>query len=35
MARSIDDAETDRRLEFYLEVDARLIREPNPLPMLH
>jgi len=35
MARAIDDAETDRRLDFYLELDARLIREPNPLPMLH
>jgi tRNA-(ms[2]io[6]A)-hydroxylase len=35
MARAIDDAETDRRLDFYLDLDARLIREPNPLPMLH
>jgi len=35
MARAIDEAETSRRLDFYLELDARLIREPNPLPMLH
>lgn len=35
MARAIDEAETNRRLEFYLDLDARLIREPNPLPMLH
>ena len=35
MARAIDDPETTRRLEFYLELDAKLIREPNPLPMLH
>ena len=35
MARTIDDAETTRRLEFYLNLDAKLIREPNPLPMLH
>src|SRR5213082_4117547 len=35
MARTIDDAETDRRLDFYLDLDAKLIREPNPLPMLH
>ncbi len=35
MARAIDDAETDRRLDFYLDLDAQLIREPNPLPMLH
>lgn len=35
MAREIDDAETDRRLDFYLDLDAELIRQPNPLPMLH
>src|SRR6266705_2430951 len=35
MARAIDNTETDRRLDFYLELDARLIRGPNPLPMLH
>jgi tRNA-(ms[2]io[6]A)-hydroxylase len=35
MARAIDDAETDRRLDFYLDLDARLIREPNPHPILH
>src|SRR5580765_912917 len=35
MAKGIDETETQRRLDFYLELDARLIREPNPLPMLH
>jgi tRNA-(ms[2]io[6]A)-hydroxylase len=35
MAKAIDEGETDRRLDFYLDLDARLIREPNPLPMLH
>jgi tRNA-(ms[2]io[6]A)-hydroxylase len=35
MARTIDDAETTRRLDFYLDLDAELIRQPNPLPMLH
>ena len=29
------EAEANRRLDFYLELDARLIRQPNPLPMLH
>src|SRR3954465_9094843 len=35
MARGIDESETNKRLDFYLELDAKLIREPNPLPMLH
>jgi tRNA-(ms[2]io[6]A)-hydroxylase len=35
MARGIDEAETGRRLDFYLDLDAKLIRKPNPLPMLH
>jgi len=35
MARAIDDEETDRRLDYYLDLDAQLIREPNPYPMLH
>src|SRR6266567_761647 len=35
MAKSIDEAETGRRLDFYLDLDAKLIRAPNPLPMLH
>jgi tRNA-(ms[2]io[6]A)-hydroxylase len=35
MAREINQAETDRRLEFYLELDAKLIRKPEPLPLLH
>lgn len=35
MARGIDEQETERRLDFYLELDGKLIREPNPLPILH
>ena len=35
MARSVDNAETDRRLDFFLDLDAKLIRQPNPRPMLH
>ncbi len=35
MAKGIDEAETDRRLDFYLDLDAHLIRQPNPFPMLH
>jgi len=35
MARGINEAETQSRLDFYLDLDAKLIRETNPLPMLH
>jgi len=35
MAREIDLAETEARLDFYLDYEAELIRQPNPLPMLH
>ena len=35
MARRIDEAEAERRLDFFLDLDARLIREPHPRPMLH
>ena len=35
MARHIDLAETERRLDFFLDLDAELIRQPNPHPMLH
>ncbi len=35
MARHLDEAETDRRLDWYLDLEARLMRIPNPLPMLH
>jgi tRNA-(ms[2]io[6]A)-hydroxylase len=35
MARGIDDPETDRRLSFYLDLDADLIRQPSQLPILH
>ena len=35
MAREIDEEEADRRLDYYLDLDAELMRQPNPLPMLH
>lgn len=35
MARRIDEAETNRRLDEYLDLDADLMRKPNPLPILH
>ena len=35
MARAIDDPETDRRLDFYLDLDAQLMRQPNPHLILH
>lgn len=35
MARSIDEAETARRLDYFLDLDAELIRQPHALPILH
>jgi tRNA 2-(methylsulfanyl)-N6-isopentenyladenosine37 hydroxylase len=35
MAKGIDEREAEGRMDFYLDLDAKLIREPNPLPMLH
>jgi tRNA-(ms[2]io[6]A)-hydroxylase len=35
MARAVDEAEAVRRMDFYLDLDAELMRLPNPLPMLH
>ena len=35
MAKAIDEAETDRRRDYYLDLDAGLIRQPHPLPILH
>ena len=35
MAKAIDPDETERRLDYFLELDRRLITEPNPIPMLH
>jgi tRNA 2-(methylsulfanyl)-N6-isopentenyladenosine37 hydroxylase len=35
MARAVDDAETDRRLDFYLDLEAELIRQPNKALVLH
>lgn len=35
MAKAIDDPETDRRLDFYLDLDAELIRQPRLHQTLH
>jgi tRNA-(ms[2]io[6]A)-hydroxylase len=35
LARGIDEAETARRMEFYLDFEAELIRQPHELPILH
>ena len=35
MARHIDEAETERRMDYYLDIEAKLIREPHDHPILH
>jgi tRNA-(ms[2]io[6]A)-hydroxylase len=35
LARSIDAPETERRMDFYLDLDAALIVQPHDLPILH
>ena len=35
MAREVDEAETSRRLDFYLDLDAELIRQPHQFFILH
>lgn len=35
MARSIDEGETEQRLDYYLDLDAELMRLPNPHAILH
>jgi len=35
MARHIDLEEAEHRLNYYLDLDAELIREPHTLPILH
>lgn len=35
MARGIDETETDRRMDFYLDYEAELIRQPHDLAILH
>jgi tRNA-(ms[2]io[6]A)-hydroxylase len=35
LASDIDAAETDRRLDFYLDYEADLIRQPHGQPILH
>jgi tRNA 2-(methylsulfanyl)-N6-isopentenyladenosine37 hydroxylase len=35
MARAIDEREADARLDYFLDLDAELMRLPNPHPILH
>lgn len=35
MARGIDEGETDRRLDHYLDLDAELVQRPHGMPILH
>ena len=35
MAKEIDEAETNSRLDFYLDLDAELVQQPSDLPILH
>ena len=35
MAREIDEREANRRLDYYLDLDAALMKEPNPRATLH
>jgi tRNA-(ms[2]io[6]A)-hydroxylase len=35
LAREIDPAQADERLDFFLDLDARLIQEPHEFPILH
>ena len=35
MARQIDEPEADRRLDYFLDLDAELIRQPNTQLILH
>jgi len=35
MARGIDEREADERLDFYLDLDAELVRKPHKFPILH
>ena len=35
MAREINERETERRLEYYLDLDAELMETPNPRAVLH
>ena len=35
MAKEIDESETNRRLDFYLDLDAELVQKPSDLHILH
>ena len=35
MAKEIDESETNRRLDFYLDLDAELVQKPTDLCILH
>lgn len=35
LARGINEAETERRMDFYLDYESTLIRQPHSFPILH
>lgn len=35
MARAVSERETERRLDYYLDLDAALMKTPNPRAVLH
>ena len=35
MAKEIDESETNRRLDFYLALDAELVQQSSDLNILH
>ena len=35
MAKQVDESETNRRLDYYLDLDAELVQKPNDLHILH
>ena len=35
MARGVDETETRNRLDYYLDLEAQLIRQPHDFPILH
>ena len=35
MAKEIDESESNRRLDFYLDLDAELVQQSSDLNILH
>jgi hypothetical protein len=35
MAKAINESETSRRLDYFLDREAELIAQPHAVPMLH